>query len=115
MRHEKNQDLIGGCCGMYNDVSMSACELASGRIVLGNVTKAKNVILRIGGGMGHNQVLAGEIYKGEKLTMQNFPYTMRVSTNNTLDEVTDSAASATAMATGIRTWNGYVGKGSYVF
>ena len=79
-------------------------------ITLTNVTKAKNVILLIGDGMGPEQIKAGEIYKGEALTMQGFPYKTTVQTRSALDEITDSAASATALATGKRTINGMVGK-----
>ena len=79
-------------------------------ITLTNVTKAKNVILLIGDGMGPEQIKAGEIYKGEALTMQGFPYKTTVQTRSASDEITDSAASATALATGKRTINGMVGK-----
>ena len=79
-------------------------------ITLTNVTKAKNVILLIGDGMGPEQIKAGEIYKGEALTMQGFPYKTTVQTRSASDEITDSAASATALATGKRAINGMVGK-----
>ncbi len=79
-------------------------------IVLTDVTKAKNVILMIGDGMGPDQIKAGQIYKGEALTMQGFPYKTTVSTRSASDEITDSAAAATALATGKRTKNGMIGK-----
>ena len=82
-----------------------------GTIKLQNVEgKAKNVILMIGDGMGPVQIKAGEIFKGEKLTLQGFPYMTTVETRSVSDAITDSAASSTAMATGKRTINGYVGK-----
>lgn len=81
-----------------------------GPIILENVTTAKNVILLIGDGMGPNQVKVGEIFKGESLCMQNFPYSTMVETCSANSYVTDSAAAATALATGTRTFNGYVGK-----
>ena len=81
-----------------------------GAITLKNVTQAKNLILLIGDGMGAEQIKAGEIYKGESLTMQGFPYKTTVQTRSALDEVTDSAAAATALATGRRAINGMVGK-----
>ncbi len=77
-------------------------------IVLDNVTKAKNIILLIGDGMGPSQIKAGEIYKGSSLTLQKFPYSTMVETVS-LDGTTDSAAAATAIATGERTENGRVG------
>ena len=77
-------------------------------IVLKDVERAKNVILLIGDGMGRNHVHAGEVYNESKLAMQNFPYSVHVETCSYDAEVTDSAAGATAMATGKRTNNGCV-------
>ena len=84
--------------------------IEGGPIILQNLTQAKNVILMIGDGMGPEQIKAGELYKGEKLTLQNFPYMTKVETRSQSDEITDSAAAATAMATGKRTTNGLVGR-----
>lgn len=79
-------------------------------IVLKNVTsRAKNVILMIGDGMGPAQIRAGEIFKGTQLCMQQFPYSTKVETRSASDEITDSAAAGTALATGVRTTNGCVG------
>lgn len=69
----------------------------------------KNVILMIGDGMGKNHIRVGEIYKGEKLHMQSLPFSVSVETCSADKEVTDSSAAATAMATGVRTNNSYVG------
>lgn len=69
----------------------------------------KNVIIMIGDGMGTNQVKAGGIYKGEPLHMQTMmqtTYSLTASANN---DITDSAAGGTALATGVRTNNGMVG------
>lgn len=79
-------------------------------IILDNVTQAKNVILLIGDGMGPNQIKAGEIFKGEELVMQKFPYSTKVETRSADSAVTDSAAAGTALATGTRTNNGCIGK-----
>ena len=92
-----------------NETNQSSVEEASGPIILKNVTQAKNVILLIGDGMGPEQIKAGEHFKGEKLSMQNFPYMTQVETRSASDAVTDSAAAATALATGNRTTNGMVG------
>jgi alkaline phosphatase len=64
----------------------------------------------IGDGMGPQQIKAGELYRGEKLTMQKFPYMTKVETRSASDAITDSAAAATALATGVRTNNGVIGK-----
>ena len=78
-------------------------------IILENVTKAKNVILMIGDGMGPEQIKAGELLRGEPLTMQQFPYMTTVETRSYNQPITDSAAAATALATGVRTNNSAVG------
>ena len=69
----------------------------------------KNVILMIGDGMGPNQIKAGEIYKRQKLFMQTIGQSTKVETNSYYGEITDSAAASTALATGSRTSNGFVG------
>ncbi len=101
---------------MAGVMTLSMLSLASGceeeKIILKNVTQAKNVILMIGDGMGPEQIKAGELYKDEKLTMQKFPYMTKVETRCEDNLVTDSAAAATALATGVRTLKGVVGKDS---
>ena len=69
----------------------------------------KNVILLIGDGMGPNQIKAGELYKQEKLYMQKMAQSVKVDTNSYYGDVTDSAAAATALATGSLTSNGVIG------
>ncbi|UOQ42539.1 alkaline phosphatase [Halobacillus salinarum] len=73
--------------------------------------KAKNVIVFIGDGMGaaHREAirLAAKGLNG-KLAMNDMPYIGQVHTSST-SMVTDSAAAATAMASGVKTYNGAVG------
>ena len=104
------QKLIPLALASAMSLSMISCggEKNDG-IILKNVTQAKNVILLIGDGMGPEQVRAGELFKGEKLAMQKFPYRTMVQTRS-VSGLTDSAAAATALATGTRTSNGYVGR-----
>ncbi len=85
-----------------------ACASCNGKTQSKKFGKIKNVILLIGDGMGPNQIRAGEIYKEEKLFMQTIEQSVKVETNS-LQGVTDSAASATALSTGTRTYNGWVG------
>lgn len=69
---------------------------------------AKNVILLIGDGMGYGHMTLGRIVKGGALTMDSFTYNGTVSTypNDPVEKwVTDSAAAATAIATGVKTYN----------
>ena len=72
-------------------------------------TKVKNVIFMIGDGMGENHIRAAEIYKGEKLNIQKISDKTYVTTGST-KTITDSAAAATALATGYKTTNGTIGK-----
>lgn len=69
----------------------------------------KNIIFMIGDGMGENHILAGEIYKGDKLNIQKITDKSYVTTYST-EEITDSAAAATALATGYKTNNRVIGK-----
>ena len=67
------------------------------------------VILFIGDGMGPNHVYNTELYYGEQMYFSTFEYKTLVDTNS-LSGVTDSAAAATAMATGTRVINSLVAK-----
>ena len=104
-----------GCAfgGNTGDDSSTSVE-PGGKVVL-NATEVKNVILFIGVGMGPEQVKFGEMMKEEKLSFQEFPYftTMDTTSSDGLGgyTTTDSAAAATAMATGVLTTNGRVGYG----
>lgn len=95
-------------CG--GDKKDSGADKNDDPIYLTELVKAKNVILLIGDGMGPEQIKAGELYRNKKLAMQNFPYYTMVETRSANEEITDSAAAATALATGVRTNNGMVGK-----
>ena len=75
---------------------------------------AKNVILMIGDGMGKEIIKGSEVVKGDKLVMSGMKYSTTVTTysqsvTNGTAEYTDSAAAATAISTGVKTLNGYIG------
>lgn len=76
---------------------------------------AKNIILMIGDGMGAEHIEATKIYYGlDSLNMETLPYSGFVDTLAVLAGVpivTDSAAAATAMATGHKTMTGMIGMG----
>lgn len=77
----------------------------------GNGPVARNVILCIGDGMGPEQIKAGGIYatgKAGSLGFEQFPYQGQMTTAPAGGGVTDSAASATAMATGQKVHNGVI-------
>ncbi len=72
--------------------------------------ETKNVIIMIGDGMGFNHLYATEETHGVKLNMFNrMEYYGAQHTRSSSSAVTDSAAGGTALATGGRTINGYVG------
>lgn len=72
----------------------------------------RSVILLIGDGMGPNQVLSAQLETlgpDGRLAMQQMPVQTAVATDNVKGETTDSAASATALSAGIKTYNGAIG------
>ncbi len=74
--------------------------------------KAKNVILLIGDGMGLAQVSASFYYQeGKSPSFRRFKQIGLLNTSSAKEKVTDSASSATAYATGVRTYNGAIGVG----
>lgn len=73
---------------------------------------AKNVIMLIGDGMGQEHIEAVKAYYGlESLYMESLTTVQgEVTTHSRDNEVTDSAASATALSCGVKTDNGYVAR-----
>ena len=71
--------------------------------------KAMNVIYMIGDGMALPQVYAAILASGEDLTFTQFPYIGVVETNSVSNEITDSAAGGTALASDHKTNNAMVG------
>lgn len=79
---------------------------------------ARNVILFIGDGMSLATVTAARILEGQlrgqpgeenRLAFEEFPYTGLAKTYNTDSQVPDSAGTATAMLTGVKTRIGLLG------
>lgn len=66
----------------------------------------KNIILFIGDGMGPQQVKAAQMFMGSPLSFEGFPRIGLMNTSSAGSPVTDSAAAATAMATGVKVMNG---------
>ena len=80
--------------------------------------EAKNIILFVGDGMSVATVTAARIYEGQKrgvdgesnlLTIDQFPYTALSRTYSHDGQVSDSAPTATAMVTGVKTRNDAIG------
>lgn len=70
-------------------------------------TRPKRIIFMIGDGMGLTQITAGLIAKKRPLALESFKQVGLVKTHST-KLITDSAAGATAMATGSKTYNGAI-------
>lgn len=99
----------------------AADQLAQRMALVPNTGKAKNVILMIGDGMGIPMITASRIYDGEKkkvdgvsnkLAFETLPYSALSRTYSADAQVTDSAPSATAMTTGVKTSNDILGLNS---
>ncbi|MBW7454863.1 alkaline phosphatase [Paenibacillus sepulcri] len=74
-------------------------------------SQTKNVILFVGDGMGTAQrdaIRLATVGENGKLAMDAMPYVGLIHTRSTIP-VTDSAASATAYASGVKTYNGAIG------
>jgi len=71
--------------------------------------KAKNVILLIGDGTGLSQVSSAFYFKKTRPNYARFKHIGLISTSSSREDITDSAAGATAFASGIKTYNGAVG------
>ncbi|MBQ7826749.1 MAG: alkaline phosphatase [Clostridia bacterium] len=99
---EKTEPVTDGTNGMNEDILVA--------INNANYTEPKNIIYMIGDGMGKNIAVAAkychidDLYGGE-LTMNYLPVEGRQSTYSTSDQITDSAAGGTALATGFKTTN----------
>lgn len=68
-----------------------------------------NIILMIGDGTGLSQITAGMYDNGNTSNYEEFPIIGLQKTHSSNALVTDSAASGTAMACGVKTLNGVVG------
>ena len=74
-----------------------------------NPENTQKVLLFIGDGMGENHIRTAEIHLGKKMIFSTFEKQGYVKTNSLTPLVpTDSAAAATALATGQKTFNGSV-------
>lgn len=86
------------------------CLLFAGSLTIAGKASAmpSNVILFVGDGMGAGQVASAAAFSGTPLSFEAFPYQGQVTTASAGSSVTDSAAAATAMATGHKVNNGVI-------
>ncbi len=71
--------------------------------------KAKNVILLIGDGTGLSQISSAFYFKKTSPNYARFKQIGLINTSSSREDITDSAAGATAFASGVKTYNGAVG------
>jgi alkaline phosphatase len=71
--------------------------------------KAKNVILLIADGTGLSQVSSAFYFKDTQPNYARFKHIGLIKTSSAREDITDSAAGATAFAAGIKTYNGAIG------
>lgn len=92
-------------------VSITAQQIDS--IVNSDFETPKNIILLIGDGMGPNDITLCSQYGTENfdfgLALERIPHHGLATTHSASNSVTDSAAAGTALATGTKTTNGYLG------
>lgn len=87
------------------------------KVVESEFTTPKNVIIIIGDGMGANDITLAEKYADGVydfgLVLNQIPNHGLSYTYSATNAVTDSAASGTALSTGFKTKNGYIGKNEW--
>ncbi|WP_370980321.1 alkaline phosphatase [Agaribacterium sp. ZY112] len=98
----------------YSDAQMNVEK----KLQRSQATKAKNVILFVGDGMGVSTLTAARILEGQMngqsgeegyLSFETFPYSALVKTYNVDAQTPDSAGTMTAMMSGIKTDVGVIG------
>ena len=73
------------------------------------ITHPKNIILMIGVGMGLGQITAAMYKNNGYLNLEEFPVVGLQKTHSGDNLITDSAAAATAIACGVKTYNNAIG------
>ena len=72
------------------------------------IPQAKNIIFLIGDGMGLSQITYGILNNPDLSNFTRFKNIGLIKTNSASEDITDSAAAATAFATGSKTYNGAI-------
>ena len=97
-------------CIILSILVLSACKsgLEQSQATTKFPKKPRNIILMIGDGMGVSQVTAGLYSNNNKLHLEKCKVVGLSKTHSASDLKTDSAAGATAIATGKKTYNGAI-------
>lgn len=100
--------------GWYTEGTVTLSKQQIKQIVNSDFTAPKNVIVIIGDGMGPNDITLAEEYAegvyDYGTVLNQIPHHGLATTHSADAAVTDSAASATALSTGVKTNNGVIGK-----
>jgi len=93
------------CAGIF-----AGCQNAGGQLTTEETpAKPKNIILLIGDGMGLSQVSASFYFNDQKTNFYRFPQVGLHQSSASSHKITDSAAGATAFASGEKSYNGAIG------
>ena len=100
--------------GWYTEGEITITKKQAQKIINGEFTAPENIIVIIGDGMGPNDItLAEKNVEGVYdfgLVLNQIKNHGLATTHSADNEITDSAASGTALSTGVKTNNGYIGK-----
>ena len=77
--------------------------------IFGQDTKPPNIIMMIGDGMGLSAISSGMYSNNNYTSLERTEYVGLLKTHSLDNLVTDSAASGTAMSSGVKTYNRTVG------
>ncbi len=103
-------------CGFPNaePAGTAITEAEIQKILNSEFTTPKNIIVIIGDGMGPNDITLAQQYADGVydfgLVLNQIKNHGLATTRSASDAITDSAASGTALSTGVKTNNGYIGK-----
>ena len=100
--------------GWYTQGEIKITKQQVQKIINGKFTTPKNIIVIIGDGMGPNDITLAEKHADGVydfgLVLNQIKNHGLATTHSADNAVTDSAASGTALATGVKTNNGFIGK-----
>ncbi|RXG21229.1 alkaline phosphatase [Leeuwenhoekiella aequorea] len=87
--------------------SIFSCKTADG--IATRTERPKNVILLISDGTGLSQISSAFYFQDKTSNYTRFENIGLINTSSSQEDITDSAAGATAFASGIKTYNGSIG------
>lgn len=100
--------------GWYSETGINLTQKQAQKIINSDFGTPKNIIVIIGDGMGPNDITLAEEYQDGAyefgLVLNQIANHGLATTHSSDANVTDSAASGTALSTGFKTNNGYIGK-----